>query len=79
MYFYYIKGVSHPIIDNQLVDGNFNNNVNSNSPLISTVSSGESERTVVDVSFVIIGYNLSTCFLFITTSYFYLWYVEEKK
>ncbi|CAH8559742.1 unnamed protein product [Schistosoma curassoni] len=40
--------VSHPIIDNQLVDGNFNNNVNSNSPLISTVSSGESERTVVD-------------------------------
>ncbi|KAH9583967.1 kinase suppressor of Ras 2, partial [Schistosoma haematobium] len=40
--------VSHPIIDNQLVDGNFNNNVNNNSPLISTVSSGESERTVVD-------------------------------
>ncbi|CAH8613794.1 unnamed protein product [Schistosoma rodhaini] len=42
--------VSHPIIDNQLLDGNLSNNVNNNDSLISTASSAESERTVINNS-----------------------------
>ncbi|TNN16347.1 Kinase suppressor of Ras 2 isoform 3 [Schistosoma japonicum] len=40
--------VNHPLLDNQLSDGHSNNISNNNNALINTVSSGESERTVVD-------------------------------